>query len=232
VEWAPVYHVKGWGKFNRHYGDFCTGADTIASGSKLHDLSDTPKRERQALVTRAIVAIHRIGGNQSPYSKESERLLKTLPLLHEHTTSIMGVAKGLLDDLEAGYTKSLVEIVHGEVFADFLEMAQHLCESGYKDAAAVVAGSTLENHLRELCRKARIAVEVKKESGAVVSKKAEAMNSDLVSSEVYTRLDQKNVTAWLGLRNKAAHGEYGKYSKEQVLLLISSVRDFVSRNPA
>src|SRR5205814_7667715 len=28
VEWAPVYHVKGWGKFNRHYGDFCTGADT------------------------------------------------------------------------------------------------------------------------------------------------------------------------------------------------------------
>jgi hypothetical protein len=31
VEWAPVYHVKGWGKFNRHYGDFCTGADKLAS---------------------------------------------------------------------------------------------------------------------------------------------------------------------------------------------------------
>lgn len=29
MEWAPVYHVKGWGKFNRNYGDFCTGADTI-----------------------------------------------------------------------------------------------------------------------------------------------------------------------------------------------------------
>jgi integrase len=24
------YHVKGWGKFNRHYGDFCTGADDPA----------------------------------------------------------------------------------------------------------------------------------------------------------------------------------------------------------
>jgi hypothetical protein len=24
---SPVYHVKGWGKFNRHYGDFCIGAD-------------------------------------------------------------------------------------------------------------------------------------------------------------------------------------------------------------
>jgi hypothetical protein len=28
MEWPPVYHVKGWGKFNRYYGDFCTGADT------------------------------------------------------------------------------------------------------------------------------------------------------------------------------------------------------------
>ena len=27
MEWSPVYHVKGWGNFNRHYGDFCTGAD-------------------------------------------------------------------------------------------------------------------------------------------------------------------------------------------------------------
>jgi hypothetical protein len=52
----------------------------------------------------------------------------------------MGVVKGLLDDMAAGYMKSLVEIVHGDLFSDFLEMAQHLCESGYKDAAAVVAG--------------------------------------------------------------------------------------------
>ncbi len=28
MEWVPVYHIKGWGKFNRNYGDFCTGADT------------------------------------------------------------------------------------------------------------------------------------------------------------------------------------------------------------
>src|SRR5258708_20581405 len=31
LEWAPVYHVKGWGKFKRHYGDFCTGADRMAT---------------------------------------------------------------------------------------------------------------------------------------------------------------------------------------------------------
>ena len=26
-----MYHIRGWGKFNRHYGDFCTGADILAT---------------------------------------------------------------------------------------------------------------------------------------------------------------------------------------------------------
>src|ERR1700680_3462897 len=29
LECVPVYHIKGWGKFKRHYGDFCIGADTL-----------------------------------------------------------------------------------------------------------------------------------------------------------------------------------------------------------
>lgn len=58
------------------------------------------------------------------------------------------------------------------------------------------------------------------------------MNADLAGANVYSKLDQKNVTAWLDLRNKAAHGKYGEYTKEQVALLIQSVRDFITRNPA
>jgi len=204
--------------------------DAFERKSQHDDLSDLPKHERQALVTRAISAVRRTG-EKSAYSKEVDRLLKELPLLHTHTTSIIGVAKGLLEDLKAGYLQTLVEIVHGDVFGDFLEMAQHLCESGYKDAAAVITGSTLESHLRELCRKSGVSIEVRKPDG-VVPKKADSMNADLASAEVYSKLDQKNVTAWLDLRNKAAHGKFNEYSKDQVLILISSVRDFITRNPA
>jgi hypothetical protein len=200
--------------------------------SEFNDLSDFPKHDRQAFVTRAVASIHRISGRESAYSKEVERLLKELPHLHEHISSIMGVVKGLLDDMAAGYTKSLVEIVHSDIFSDFLEMARHLCGSGCKDAGAVVAGSTLESHLRELCHKAGLPVEVVKVSGDNVPKKADSMNSELASAGVYSKLDQKSVTAWLDLRNKAAHGEYATYSQEQVALLISGVRDFISRNPA
>src|SRR5260370_34744773 len=30
MERSPVYHVEGWGKFNRHYAEFCIGADSFA----------------------------------------------------------------------------------------------------------------------------------------------------------------------------------------------------------
>ena len=38
--------------------------------------------------------------------------------------------------------------------------------------------------------------------------------------------------AWNDTRNKAAHGKYSEYTKDQVALLIQSVRDFITRNPA
>jgi hypothetical protein len=34
MERSPVYHVKGWGKFNRHYGDFCTALTFVQLRSK------------------------------------------------------------------------------------------------------------------------------------------------------------------------------------------------------
>ena len=197
--------------------------------STLKDLSDLPREERQALVTRALASIHRITGKESAYASDAARIIQVNPALHVHTTSIMGVAQALRDDLAAGYTKSLVEIVHAEVFADFLEMAEHLTESGYKDAGAVIAGSTLEGHLRGLCQKSGIPT-VK--TGTTEPKKADSMNTELAAAGAYSKLDQKNVTAWLDLRNKAAHGDYAKYNKDQVTLLIAGIRDFISRNPA
>ena len=60
-------------------------------------------------------------------------------------------------------------------------------------------------------------------------KKADALNSDLCGAGAYTKLDLKNVTAWLDLRNKAAHGKYADYTQQQVELLSNAVRDFRER---
>lgn len=202
--------------------------DRYSQQSNHNDLSDLSKPDRQALVTRASAAVDRIAGKNSAYSKEITRIISQNPALHRHTSSVMGVVQALRDDLGDGYLKSLTEVVHGDIFADFLEMASHLLDQGYKDAAAVITGSTLESHLKKLADKYGIGTTDAKGK----PKKAEKLNADLRKEEIYGKLEQKNITAWLDLRNNAAHGNYGEYTKEQVELQISGIRNFIAQNAA
>jgi hypothetical protein len=140
---------------------------------------------------------------------------------------MLGVLGALRSDMANGRLSGMVGLIAAELFSDFLEMAQHLVEEGYKDPAAVLAGGVLEEHLRKLSEKAGLPTTGM--DGKPL--KADTMNAALMKADVYDKLDLKNVTAWLDLRNKAAHGEYAAYGKEQVALLLQSIRDFITRVP-
>lgn len=141
-----------------------------------------------------------------------------------------GILSAAREELAGGWLSTTKGLVSAEIFSDFLEMAQHLLDEEYKDPAAVMAGSVLEEHLRQLCQKHSIPTEATRQ-GRPQPKKADALNADLAKKEVYNRLDQKQVTAWLDLRNKAAHGKYQEYTKEQVALMLQSLSDFMVRIP-
>jgi hypothetical protein len=136
----------------------------------------------------------------------------------------VGKLTALGRDYDEGYLSTVQGLIRAELFADFLEMAEHLLHQGYKDATAVLVGGVLEEHLRALCSIRSVPTSV---SGR--PKKADAMNSELTAAGAYNKLDQKSVTAWLDLRNKAAHGEYGQYTSEQVATMLSGVREFAGR---
>jgi hypothetical protein len=200
--------------------------------SQHDDASDAISNTKAVeMVTRAHAAIERVGGRNSVYGRQAEVIVSQK--IHEWAKlwHLVGVAQSLSHDLKAGYLTSLEELIHGEVFGDFLEMAEYLLENGYKDAAAVIAGSTLEAHLKQLCKRAGLASDVNTSSGTR-PKKADQLNAELSKAAVYGILDQKNVTAWLDLRNKAAHGVYSGYQKEQVAIMVSGIRDFMTRCPA
>jgi hypothetical protein len=142
-------------------------------------------------------------------------------------TRLVGVLVSLRHDVEAGYIRTVEEIVHANVFGDFLEMADELQGKGFKDAAAVIAGTVLEEHVRKLA--SANGIETRDDDGKPI--KVERLNTALAGL-VYNGLDQKNVTAWYDLRNKAAHGERGEYEHKQVAMMIQGVRDFATRHPA
>ena len=139
------------------------------------------------------------------------------------------ILSSIRQEIEGDWLFTVKGLVAAELFADFLEMADHLLQQGYKDPAAVIIGSVLEEHLRQLCNANSISIEIENSQGILIPKKADRLNSDLAKENVYSKLDQKAVTMWLDLRNKAAHGEYDEYTSEQVTNMYSGITEFMAR---
>lgn len=114
-----------------------------------------------------------------------------------------GILKAVKQEIDGGWLFTVKGLISAEIFSDFLEMAEYLLKEGYKDPSAVMTGSVLEEHIRQLCVRNSIPVETIKD-GKPIPKKTNLMNSELASASIYNKLDQKSITSWLDPRNKAS----------------------------
>ena len=89
-------------------------------------------------------------------------------------TELASIATALRDDIMAGWLASVLELAHADTYNDYLEMAEGLYGQGYKDPAAVIAGASLEVHLRTLATNHGISLQAANGS----PKKADTMNVD------------------------------------------------------
>ncbi|MES2918284.1 MAG: hypothetical protein V4729_06660 [Pseudomonadota bacterium] len=181
---------------------------------------------QQEFRSSALSFIDRVFGREHPHYTEFFRVVDgNWP---SDTEKGIAIIRAIKSEICGGWLFSVKGLVAAEVFADFLEMASHFLDSGYKDAAAVMVGSTLEEHIRQLCIKNGLDVHEEKD-GNPVAKKADRLNSELAAKNIYSKLDQKVVTAWLDIRNKAAHGKYGEYNLAQVQQMYAGVAEFMAR---
>ncbi|MBX3169270.1 MAG: hypothetical protein KF760_17835 [Candidatus Eremiobacteraeota bacterium] len=178
--------------------------------------------------TLGVETVRRMSPRDSGYLSAAKAALKSgfedLAL-----ESLVGVLKALREDYSDDCLDSVESLLRAEVAGDYLEQADELLSNGYKDAAAVMIGAVLEQHLKSLATKNGI--EIEKPDGS--AKKADGLNAELASATaaVYDKTEQKNVTYLLGLRNDAAHGHYTKYDKAKIEVMLASVRLFVRTYP-
>jgi hypothetical protein len=114
----------------------------------------------------------------------------------------------------------------------FYYFSEHLSERGYALPAAVLAMGAVELHMRRLCRNAGIAVETTDATSYPRARAAEALNADLKAKEVYGTAEQKQITAYLDVRQNAAHGEHNKVRADVVALMIQWAKLFIAHFPA
>ena len=217
--------------FLKQINSIITDFEVLQSQAKYEDLSDILRNKVENLtnlISRAKAAVERVAGVNSEYYKDIENALASA---REHYGTklrlIIGTVKALKTDIENDYLKKLHDIIQADIFSDYLEMAAYLINEGYKDPSAVIIGSTLEAHLRELCKSNSIDTEILNNKGKMISKKADVINADLAKARVYSSAYQKQITAWLGLRNSAAHGYYSEYTLEEIKLMLEGVRQLI-----
>lgn len=200
----------------------------VKAQAKYEDLSGNVPEEKVAeLLTRSRTAIVRISGASSEYYKDYNSIAESNMHPGARLIRIAGIIQALKSDVDNDFLQSFSQLIHSEVFSDYIEMSSHLLSEGYKDPAAVIAGSTLESHLRELCKNRNIPLTLINNANKLIPKKADTLNAELAKSGSYSTAFQKSITAWLDLRNKAAHGHYAEYKMEEVKLMIAGIQNFM-----
>src|SRR3990172_1095845 len=182
----------------RHLEDVVRHYEAAYENKNRREIGDAVISE---LYVRLRAALFRLAPLNSEYASEARDICSNDDWSAEYkAVQLYGVAKSLKRDYEQQFiSATFAALVRADVFDDFLEMGDHLLTAGYKDPAAVIVGAVLEEHLRKLCAHHAIPIV---ENGK--SRKADSLNSELSSKSVYSKLDQKSVTAWQDLRNKAA----------------------------
>jgi len=204
----------------RRFAELESKAEAIGEKAKYseeHEAVMVPSADAQAWVTSVQNLLQRVLGEDSAHYGQFTKRLEHFGWYKVTFDELVATMKAAREDYEGGYLFNTRSLVKAEVLDDALEQASELLDAGHKDPACVVAGIALEVALKDMCGRNSIPIG-----------KLDRMNADLRKAGAYNTAEQKQVTAWADLRNRAAHGEWDKYSKGQVEGFIEGVTRFIA----
>jgi hypothetical protein len=168
--------------------------------------------------TQAKSMLQSVVGAETPYAIE----FAENAVWSAGTAPAVEILTRLRSDVANGYMRSTTNIISAEVFGDFLAMAQHLLDEGFKDPAASVTGAVLEDGLRRIAGNNDIPVSERDDLNSLRDKCS--------GKRIFNNLVRQQITAWTTLRNSADHGKFSEYTPQQVGSMISDVRSLLARH--
>lgn len=132
--------------------------------------------------------------------------------------TLIGILNGALDDLENGFLLNQEFLVAADVFDSILDRANYLLGEKYKDEAAILCRVVLEDALKRLARA----------NGISDTQRASKINDDLKNASFYNKPQWRQIQAWLDTGNEAAHGNFSKYSVDDVKRMSEGIEAFLA----
>ncbi len=189
----------------------------------------------------AAAIIGRLCAPSSFYVKQAERIVNDVNaigssgVLYQGWDSPKGnmaaILIALLSEIKSGTLWRGLWDAKNETCTDILQQADDLLEKNYFAAATVLAGGALEAHLKDLCLRNNISWNgdgtIAKYQGAL----SQAQNKGDIS--FFSTEDGKFITAWGGLRNRAAHSpaQITQIDLPGITGMLNGIRDFIKRIP-
>jgi hypothetical protein len=183
-----------------------------------------------SVATRGGQLIRRLYGADSQYYESWQSALGTREFSrihsnwYRHVSEMVGILQAVAHEVNNGLLADIRGLLRAEIFADFMEMAEHLLQEGYKDASAVLLGAVLEDSLRKIAGAHNVQLVATNGKPLTI----DPLNIAVAKAGAYGPLVQKQITSWANLRNDAAHGRFSEYDKDQVKQMLLFVQKFCS----
>jgi hypothetical protein len=178
--------------------------DTVGGSHPLmpaiRDALNKADYARAVAVARAVITLHDGGGLTSP----------RLAIAHELEADLLEIAQQQVQRAEGASEASETEI-----------------KTVHLGIAAFLAGAALEDGLRRLCDAHGLAYDAQRTS---LSKLQAVLYQPSSSIAVITASDNKQITSWGDVRNKADHGKLSQLTHSEVLSMVIGVRGFLDRH--
>jgi hypothetical protein len=169
--------------------------------------------------------------NVIPHDSAHRRFVGQVNDVWPNEDVMLSKLRAVREDLELGMFDNLAERIAGAIAVNYLEQAEQLLGEGAGVThghvpAAVLAGAVLERHLRELCAKQTPPIDTVKANGE--PKTLDPLITDLARVSAISQTKAAVLRGWAAIRNKAAHGEWDKFSRGDVETMVKGVTQFIA----
>lgn len=200
--------------------------ELVKHAERIRDLagSVSPNRSASGIKAQVCEFLRSYVGPKSAFFKEATEVRGSPDY---QGSSLATILDHFIDYVRAGLSEGISPERRAQldVVSDFLAQALSLLnEKGvHPAAAAVLAGAALEEFLRTWVETESLSIGTRKPGIDVYA-------TTLRDAELIDKQDIKDITAWAGLRNHAAHGEWEEVAdKKRIAIMIEGINLFMRR---
>ena len=173
--------------------------------------------------------LFRVFGGDDPVYQDFDSRTRAKYSYHQNRfRDLKAVFDSAKEQYEGGFLFDLKKLVNAQVFDDELHLAEHYLQNGHKVASVVTTGVVLETTIRKLCVSNVEPIAIVDSKGRPVQ--TDTLISSLRKADIYDESTAKQLRAWMGLRNDAAHGnkKNEEFENRDIERMIEGVRDFIA----